>query len=283
MNYEIKRLSDLVLEVRTRYKSGDVFPFLLLSDLHFDHPYCDRESLFRVMNEAKKQKAKILLNGDTLCLMQAKGDKRGGKSSVRPEHKTNTYFDTVIEDTAEKLSPWAKDIILLADGNHETAVTRYKEIDPLNLLAYRLNNEFGGNVTRAGYHGFIKFVFEHESGGAIRSFLLYHHHGKFGGIVTKGVLGVSRHGLVIPQANVIWTGHTHTLWHVTQPTLMVDQTGNTHERLVHHIKTGTWKGEFNKPGGFGVERIAVPSSQGGFWMRIVFRNAKVNLQFTMAQ
>lgn len=283
MDYQITKLSELVIEVRATYTGSATFPFLLLSDLHYDHPYCDRQAVHHHLDKAKERGAKILFNGDTLCLMQAQTDKRGSKGAVREEHKVNNYFDAVIKDTAEQFAPYAENILLLADGNHETAVIKHKEIDPLDHLAHRLNSDHGGNVFRAGYHGFIRFRFQHESGGSTKTVLLYHHHGKFGGIVTKGVLGVSRHGLVIPQPNIIWTGHTHTLWHVPQPQLMVNVKGQTYTRLVHHVKTGTWKDEFNRPGGFGVERIATPPAKGGYWLDIHVNNKGVELDFLMAK
>jgi len=283
MKYEATRLSDMVLEVRCTYKAGEVFPFLLLSDLHYDHPYCNRDALHKVLDEAKERNALILMNGDVLCLMQAQTDKRGHKGALREEHKVPNYFDAVIADTAEKFSKWSDNILLLGDGNHETAVLKHKEVNPLDWLAHRLNADHNANVHRAGYHGFVRFRFEQKSGGGIRTFLLYHHHGKYGGVVTKGVLGVSRHGVSIPQPDCIWTGHTHDLWHVTHPQLMVNQTGNTYNRLVHHVKTGTWKDEFNKPGGFGVERIAAPKSQGGYWMEFSISGSEKDLKVTFTQ
>lgn len=277
MSYTVKRLSELVIEVRAKYKAGDIFTFLLLSDLHFDHPYCDREALKKVMDRAKDQGAGIMLNGDTLCLMQAQSDKRANKSAIRDEHKGNNYFDLVIKDTAEHFAPYADNLVMMADGNHETAVLKHKEINPLNHLAHRLNADYGANVLRAGYHGFVKFVFEHEGGGGIRSALMYHHHGKYGGQVTLGVLGVARHGLIIPQPDIIWTGHTHTQWHVRLPRLMVKKNGKTHTHHVEHVKTGTWKDEFNRPGGFGVERLNKPSAKGGYWLNFSLLGAKTNL------
>ena len=43
---------------------------LLLSDIHWDNPKCDRELLKRHLDQAKEIGADVLLNGDTFCLMQ---------------------------------------------------------------------------------------------------------------------------------------------------------------------------------------------------------------------
>lgn len=284
-SYETKRISDIVLQVNITYKVGQRIPFLLLSDLHYDHPYCDRDAVHGVMDAAKKIGAPILLNGDTLCMMQARDDKRGSKDKVRDEHKVANYFDAVVIDTAEQLSPYADHLMMVADGNHETAIVKRKETNPLDWLVHRLNTDHGGSVHRAGYHGIIRFKFRNSASTSVRTFIMYHHHGKYGGMVTKGVLGVARHGLVVPQADCIWTGHTHTLWHVTQPQLRVNRAGHTYTHLVHHIKTGTWKDEFNRPGGFGVEKIANPTSQGGYWMTfwVEGKNKDLHVEFKQAR
>lgn len=279
MKLQLTKLSPLVFEVRGTYSTNQSFDFLLFSDLHYDNPKCNRNFVHRLLDEAKVRGAGILFNGDTLCLMQARGDKRGSKSDVRPEHQGSNYFDLVIKDTAERFAPYADNIILLADGNHETAVRKHKEIDPLDYLKLHLSD----NIMRAGYHGFVRFVFEHESGGAVRSMLMYFHHGKYGGIVSKGVQGVSRYATAIPQADVVWSGHTHDLWHVPQPRLMVSAGGNVYTDQADHVKTGTAKDEFNVPGGFGVERLAKPAAIGAYWMTLKVAHGKIHRSFSLAR
>jgi hypothetical protein len=262
---QVKRLDPLVIELR-EVQDG-IKDFLLLSDVHFDHPYCDRKMFFRLMDQAKAKNAKVFFNGDFFCMMQARGDKRGAKNSVRPEHQGANYFDLVINEAAELLKPYAENIELLGDGNHETAIQKWNEINPLDRLASIIKYETGHQIHRAGYHGFIKLVY-HRKNSQIRSLLLYHHHGKYGGDVTMGALGVKRHAAIIPDADIIWTGHTHDLWHIAHPRLSVAGNGRVTTRIQHHVKTGTFKDEFNVPGGFGVERLNKPAAIGGYWMRV---------------
>ena len=261
---EVKRLSDLVLEVRIPF--GGVDRFLLLSDIHFDHPYCDRKRFFSVMDEAMDLGAKVLFNGDFFCMMQGRMDKRGSKDKIRPEHQGPNYFDLVIREAAEKLEPYAHSILFMGDGNHETSILKWNEINPLDSLVTLLEYKTGAKIFRGGYHGFIRLRYT-RGGSNTRTKLIYHHHGKYGGAVTLGVLGVKRHAAILPDADVIWTGHTHDLWHVSHPRVRVNKTGNVLTVDQHHVKTGTWKDEFNRPGGFGVERLNKPASIGGYWMR----------------
>lgn len=281
------RKSDLVIEGRASH--ADNKTFLLLSDVHFDHPYCDRKLFFKLMDEAQDRNAKVLLNGDFFCMMQGKFDRRGSKGKVRPEHYGPNYFNLVVDEAAEQLAPYADNILLLADGNHETAILKHQEVNPLDMLHRSLTANTSRQMFRAGYHGFVRFTFRKKNGAGVTK-LLYHHHGKYGGTVTMGVLGAKRHAAIIPQADIIWTGHTHDLWHLAHPVLTVTKGGRTETVLQHHIKTGTFKDEFNRPGGFGVERLNKPAAIGGYWMQFkIVRESDQNgayrlkAQFTQAR
>jgi len=89
-------------------KENAEIEFLLTSDWHFDNPKTNRKLLFEHLDEAVKRNAKIIINGDMLCLMQGKYDPRKAKNAIRPEHNGNDYLDLVINDTAQKMLPYAK-------------------------------------------------------------------------------------------------------------------------------------------------------------------------------
>ncbi len=46
---------------------GRTQEFLLLSDLHWDNPKCDRALLTNHLEEARRRGAKVLVNGDFFC------------------------------------------------------------------------------------------------------------------------------------------------------------------------------------------------------------------------
>ena len=73
--------------------------FLLLSDLHWDNPLCDRALLKKHLEQAKAAEAPILVFGDLFCAMQGKYDPRSSKASLRPEHQVPNYLDALV-DTA---------------------------------------------------------------------------------------------------------------------------------------------------------------------------------------
>lgn len=277
--------NELCTEFAHSYANSETFTYLLLSDLHFDNPLCDRKTLFRLMDEAVERNAKILINGDLFCMMQARDDRRHAKSAVRKEHMVSNYFDAVIQDTAEKLSKYADHIALIADGNHETAITKRKEINPLGILRHRLNADYGAKIVRQGYHGIIAFTFRHNpKGGATRKKVMYRHHGKYTGQVTMGVLGVKRHQVAV-EADIYWTGHTHNLWHVTTQVAYVNRAMELKVKDVDHVKTGSFKQEFDQPGGFGVEKLAEPKAIGGYWMTFSVSGvgSPLHVSFTQAK
>lgn len=281
-NYKVEQISEQLIEVRMKYKKGFEQHFLLTSDIHFDNPKCNRKLYFQHMDKAKELGAGVLNFGDFYCLMNGKYDGRRNKAAVRPEHNKENYFDLVRNDTADLMAPYADNIVLLSDGNHETSVLNKLETNPLDNLTERLNLVHSGNVQRGGYQGFVKFVFEHEGGGNVKSKTLAYHHGSWGGVVTKGVLSVSRYSSMFPQADIIVSGHTHDKWIVQHPRTIVSNSGEVKIENQTHIKCGTYKEEFAKGKGWAVERIVMPKALGGWWMKFEYRNNDIVPVFTMA-
>ena len=111
--------------------------FLLISDLHWDNPHCERALLKEHLDEAVRREAGILVFGDFFCAMQGKYDKRADKSALRPEHQATNYLDALVDTAATWLEPYSKNIVMLADGNHETAIRKHLETDLLERLCQK--------------------------------------------------------------------------------------------------------------------------------------------------
>ena len=153
----IEKMTDLSFRVDLDRRGDSRQMFLLLSDLHIDNPKCDRRLLLKVLNEAVERNALILIFGDLFCLMQGKGDPRRSKADIRPQHNKPNYIDAVIKDTASILQPYANNIILIGDGNHETSIIKHIEVDPIDYLLNYLH-KYNPSIQHGGYQGFIKFV-----------------------------------------------------------------------------------------------------------------------------
>ncbi len=149
---------------------------LLLSDIHWDNPKCDRVLLKRHLDQAMEMDARICMNGDTLCLMMGRADRRGSKSGIRPEHNVDHYFDAVVNDAIEWFSPYAKNIDVISYGNHETAIIKHQEIDVIQRLVGGLNQKNGTHIQTGGYGGWIVYNFKRpKSSGSVSYRIKYYH------------------------------------------------------------------------------------------------------------
>jgi len=268
MQFSTARLSPQLLEIRLPYSSlNQTATFFLASDIHLDNPKCNRALLTKHLDEMKRRDGAALFFGDVLCMMQGKYDKRSDKGSIRPEHLGGNYFDLVFRESADWLKPWSDRILLMSDGNHETAVISRNEIDPLENVV-RLMRDQGSPVEHMGYQGYVRFVFSKEGKQRVRRCTLFFHHGAWGGIITKGTMGGSRYSSIAPDADLLVNGHNHERTITAHPCYRVANNGQVWIEQRWHLQTGTYKQEFGGTGGWAVERIVMPKSLGGIWLEL---------------
>lgn len=106
------------LEIDLQSRSGE-FRILLVSDMHWDNPHCDRKLLAKHLGQAVACGAPILSVGDLYCAMQGKYDRRSDKSCVLPEHQHGDYLDRLVSTGVDWFSQYGKNLVLTANGNHE--------------------------------------------------------------------------------------------------------------------------------------------------------------------
>lgn len=270
-------------EVRVRYKDGDEFKALLISDLHLDNAKTKRGHLKEVLDEAKKSNAIILIMGDLFCLMQGKYDKRSNKNALLQAHKKDPYLDTVIEEGAEFLAPYAKHIAVISDGNHETAIRDRMETDPLERLCVILRDKHGSKVEHMPYMGFVRFSFEKEAGSCVRNSLLFFDHGHGGGIVTKGTQWAMRYSSMAPQADIVYAGHSHDRNMMETMRYIVQTNGQVKVAPQIYLKGGTFKEEFETGSGWAVEKLGMPKNIGSWWVGIKPKRIGVSVTFWPTQ
>ena len=248
--------------------------FLLLSDLHWDNPKCDRKLLKSHLDEAVRRDAKVILNGDTFCLMQGRYDGRSMKGDIRPEHNTNTYADTIIKDAVKWFAPYKDNIAVIGYGNHETSVLRRAETDVLQRFVDLFNYTHDTSVQVGGYGGTLIFSASREGSNTASSFKIKYFHGSGGGgVVTKGVIQNNRIATFAHGVDAVWQGHVHELYHHTDMVEVVQHSSrhgySTTLKPYHHLRTSTYKEEYvDQFGGWHVERGAPPKPLGGYWMQL---------------
>ena len=244
--------------------------FLLISDLHWDNPHCDRGLLKNHLDEALRRNAAIILNGDTYCCMAGKYDRRADKSLIRPEHNTDRYFDAIVDTSVEWFAPYAKNILLIGYGNHETAIIKHGETDLLQRFASTLNYATGSAVQVGGYGGTIDIRVLHDAIRGVNFVVHYYHGAGGGGPVTKGVIQDQRLLASTEGYDLTWMGHVHELYYHQNMIHRYDRSTKTLlQKPIHQLRTATYKEEWDGGYmGFHTERGRGPKPLGGYWMKL---------------
>jgi hypothetical protein len=245
--------------------------FLLISDVHFDNPKCDRVLLKKHLDQALKKNAKVLINGDFFCIMQGLTDKRHNKGDLMERHRGHNYFDLVIEDACEFFEPYKDILAFIGYGNHEDSVVKRGEHDILANFVYRMKYQYGANIELGGYGGWV--IFKPTALNSSASIKMKYFHGSGGGgPVTKGVIQNNRMMSMVQGADIIWQGHVHELYHHRDMIETLENNSKTGYAVklksVHHIRTSTYKEEYGDGSkGWHVSRGAPPKPLGGYWMK----------------
>ena len=247
--------------------SGDdnVGLLYLTSDLHIDSVYCNRDALMSDLEEAKKRNAMIFMLGDIFDAMQGRFDPRRSLDELRPEYRRNDYYDYVVKDVANLLKPYAQNIMLIAPGNHETAVLKNASISLIDRLTYAMNLEYQGHVLQGGYGGWVRINLHDGNNGRRTSIKMKYFHGAGGDApVTRGVIQTNRQQVYIKDADIIVNGHNHNAYYVPIVSETLSNSGKVVFQTTHHIRTPGYKQEFGDgTQGWAVEKGFPPKPIGG--------------------
>jgi predicted phosphodiesterase len=245
---------------------GDEQWVLLMSDVHWDNPLCNRDLLKHHLDLALQRNAPVLDAGDFFCAMQGKYDKRSSKKDIRPEHCKNDYLDALVNTAAEWLAPYKKILTVRGIGNHESGIYKNHETDLIERLAERLRAK-GGIARRGGYSGYVRFAL--TTVGRTSAVKLWYFHGAGGGgPVTRGVIQTNRQAVFVADADIVLTGHTHDAWQVPIQRIRLNHSDRVEQFRQTHIKVGGYKEEFTDGcGGWHVERGGPPKPTGSYWLR----------------
>ena len=254
--------------------------FLLISDAHIDNAHADRQMFDRHMRQCRERGAQWISNGDFLCCMQGKWDPRSDTSACRPEHREGRYLDSVVTTTADYIAPHADMALLFAPGNHETAIKRRHETDMNERLVEAAKARNPACHAYAGsYANWVRFLVRGKVRRQIfgNSIVMYMHHGYGGGgPVTRGTIQTSRMAVYLPDADIIWTGHTHDEWIMPIQRARLSLQGRPYLDRVLHVRSPGYKDEFSEQNGWAVEKGMPPKPKGALWLRFWMDNTRRN-------
>lgn len=255
---------------------------LVGADRHLDNAHSNHAMQRRHLQEAVDRGAPVVDVGDLFDAMQGKTDRRSSKSSLRDEHKHSWYINSIQRSAYEFFKPYAKNLAVLSEGNHETSIVTHLEFNLHDYLVGELRKTDGSQVVHMGYRGYIRFKFT-DAGKATNRYavVVYFTHGSGGGgEVTKGYIQTNRRAVYLPDANIVMAGHIHERWSGPVVRSRLTQTGEERIDEQWHIQIPTYKDEFTgQSGGFHHEKGRPPKPLGAWWLRFFFDNASARILF----
>lgn len=271
-------------KIKLDYSKQKEFWFFLTSDNHFGHTGQDKELLKKEFDEAKKRKARILINGDSLDLILSGDRKRYHPSGDK--YGTDNNTNMIIDEAFNFYSDYFDLIEMIGTGNHEVSVSKFHQFDPIQQLIYSLNkkhsNKKNSGIVHGQYSGFIILNFHYGKSGRVKNFVIYYNHGQGGTAeISKGTIDLNRH-MTRVQSDVVWIGHKHTKVVLPSESIMgVDmKTGSIYSKDRYGIVTGSYLERFGqydaqKKGykiNYGEEKMRTLQAQGGVFMKITVDN-----------
>jgi hypothetical protein len=273
-----------VLTVRfPNVKKGWEQWILLSADRHHDSIHCNRKLEKYHLEQAKDRGALIIDAGDLFCAMQGKYDPRSSMDDLRPEDKVTNYLDSIVRHAADFYGPYAKNFLMLGKGNHESNISKRHGTDLISNLAHDLNSQYGGSVYPGGYGGWVRFMFTIQKTKRKSLNLKYYHGAGGGGPVTRGVIQTNRMAVYLPDADIVFTGHTHDSWHVPIARERLSNKGVVKRDVQHHVRAPGYKDEYaDGSGGWAVETWKPPKSLGSVWVKFYYKDEGVEVDITQA-
>lgn len=236
------------------YHSGNTIGFTMMSDLHIGAVNVDYALIKKELEEARKARDRININGDIFDFILP-GDRKRYTADVLHPRLMNAGKDIIgaaIKWGVELLGPYADLIDMIGCGNHETSIDKYHSFDPISdliekLQPLRTNKEH--IIHHGGYSGFIDYRLRRKTGdsqngkhgsGACRLVIFYHHGWGGSAPVTKGMIDFNRKDTYV-DSDVIWMGHKHNRFtsHVRKLSCPISGEGPA-VRECRHIMTGSY-------------------------------------------
>ena len=227
------------IEFQNDYSKKKDFNYALFSDMHIDAKHCERENLKRNLDYCNEHYDGILINGDTFSCLLPKDLKRFTLANSFSDQ--DNILDEIIDYVAEFLKPYAKKIMFVGMGNHETSVLKFHGTNPAARLCRQLK-AYGGNPKFGDYQNIIRFKFNHGENGRVRSYDLWSCHGMGAG--AKRSRGVLEWDLVYGRfdADLYHMGHNHQAGIDTSGSYTtVNRAGEFVTKRKSGIRTPSWE------------------------------------------
>ena len=242
---------------------------LLAADHHFDSPKCKRELIKKHMELAKERGAVVCFIGDLFDVMGGKYDPRSSKGEIRKEYVEADYLDAVTQDAARFFMPYASNMAVICEGNHETKIKERHEVDLIQRFIALLNSGSKSNTKFGSYSGTIRFRFDYGHKVPYSITLAYHHGSGYKSPRKKEAFAYEH-----PDANICVFGHNHDFEKIFLGRHRVSKYGKgyrDHQTIlgIPPYKDGYGYGD----SGFEVQQGHRIKIQGAWWVRMFFNRS----------
>lgn len=265
-NWTVSRLDPQVAEILFEVPPSEKVTALLMADEHADNAHSDLDLIKKHHDEARELNAPILKFGDTFCAMEGKWDRRKSEAALRPEMRGGNYFDRLVSWHTGLYMPYAKQIAVVSDGNHESSILQHHQTDLVERLVHNLRS-VGSQALHMPFTGFVRFAFDLGNRHRASVVLHYHHGYGGGGEVTRGLIDQSRtRGQY--EADVYFSGHIHRRNADENVMTGINQSGRVVQRNQVFLRSGTYKREERGGTGYHIEKGRAARPQGGWWLEM---------------
>jgi hypothetical protein len=209
----IEKIAPTVWSIETDFdQTKHPLKLMFIGCSHIDSLECNRGKLADCLRRAMSEGARIIFNGDNLDLMQSRNDPRRSRGALRPEY-VGSYVNDIVEDATAFLSPYARNIDIMALGNHETSFMRNCDCDVNKLICDNLTSISGHKVHTGSIMGYLRISFIRGGRPVVSKIIHFRHDGGALGKRSKGILSYDILAGEYPNVDIFVTAHGHQMVH----------------------------------------------------------------------
>lgn len=235
------------------------------------------------LEEARRRGAGVIAAGDLVDAMAGKYDPRAAKDELRAELLSGSYFDEIVTQLGEWVAPYAQNLIVLSEGNHETKLRDRHEISVIDRVADYVNAKTGANVQAGRYAGWVRLAFTSQRADRAapvnETVTLNFHHGSRGGGIND-MAELQQRAFECPDADILLAGHTHSLGKKWISKTRLTKGGKVYKSRTLLLRTGSYKDDFGAgTKGWAIERNHRSKVLGSWWVRFYYCPRSRSVQF----
>lgn len=244
-------------------KAGETFSILAVGDPHIDNPRHHSSLFGRHMSQAVDNDWPVLMIGDFYDAKEGRFDPRADRTKKDELNGPDSgYINHLVDYGARRIEPYADNIALMGEGNHEASLRKNMDVDIMHLLGRELTARGKQAPMMAGYHGWVivRYKMSTVSGRVAIRF----HHGTGGNSpVSRGAIKAHRRATFIEGADFVISGHIHTPDYSHYRSEYVTNQGRlAHRDTIHLVVPGYQRSDAYKAGGWEIMKEFPPQPCG---------------------